>query len=97
MYGTITAIKARDVDHRDAIQQSIETLVDQLSDASELVGIYLFATAADELALVTLYQDEAAAEALSARTRAHLGQLVGPHVAAPPQRLAGPAILARTR
>jgi hypothetical protein len=96
MYGTVTVLSAHDRPHRDALGRAIETLVDELSAVPELVGTHVFATAPEQLVLVTLYADEAAAEALSQRARPRLAALVGSHVAGPPQRLAGPAILTRT-
>jgi hypothetical protein len=97
MYGTVTILDALDAEHAGAIGRALAALVDELSDASELVGAHVLATAPEELVLMTLYRSEEAAEALSARIRPQLGALVGPHLASAPRRLAGPAIFTRTR
>jgi hypothetical protein len=96
MYGTVTILNARDAEHGVAIGRAIQAIVDDLADAAELVSAHVLATAPEELVLITLYRSEEAAEALSARIRPQLGALLGPHVASPPRRLAGPAIFTRT-
>jgi hypothetical protein len=94
MYGTVTVLTPSTAAHIDDVAAELESLVSDVASAPALVAVYVLVTDPGELVMVTLYRSEADAEALSAQVRPRLGATVGRHLAAPPQRYAGPVILA---
>jgi hypothetical protein len=93
MYATVTRLTASDEAHRERLTDGLASLLDDVADAPELLGAYVLATGEREVALVTVYASESAAELLGARFRPRLAERVGPHLAGPPQRLAGPVVM----
>ena len=95
MYATVTEIALKSPTD---LEQAVEALVELHAEVRQIPGfnaLYVIRTGEQALVMVTLYASEQDAEALSAQARARLGQIIGPHVSAPPRRIAGDIVLPR--
>jgi hypothetical protein len=89
MFGTVTVLTFTSDDAKAAALAAIADLVDAAADLPAVLDVVILDTGPSVAVMVTLYESEESAAAASSSLRTHIGSVVGPHVAGPPQRWAG--------
>lgn len=93
MYGTVTHLHFYDESARAAAVKGLEILVNQARRSLGFVDCYVLEVGHADAAMVTLYVSEEQAAELSASTRVHIGEAIGPYVRGRPERFAGKIII----
>jgi hypothetical protein len=89
MYGSITQLEMKSEQDLEAAVRGLEKMLSETHDVEGLRDCYVFRTGANRLTMVTVYDTEAASRRAAEQYRPKLAKTVGPHVARPPERLAG--------
>ncbi len=92
MFGTVTVLTFTSDDAKAAGLAGMADLVEAAADLPTVLDVVILDTGPSAAVMVTLYESPEAAAAASSSLRRHLGSVVGPHVAGPPQRWAGEVV-----
>jgi hypothetical protein len=89
MHATITTLRIPNAAARAGALDQLAVLVRTAGSLAGVVTACVVETGHDEITMVTVYADEAAAEAASDELRPALAEAIGPLVSGPPERRAG--------
>lgn len=92
MFGTVTVLTFSSDDAKSAALAGMADLVEAAADLPTVLDVVILDTGPSAAVMVTVYESSEAAAAASSSLRPHLGSVVGPHVAGPPQRWAGEVV-----
>jgi hypothetical protein len=96
MYASITRLELK---NEASVGAAVDALGSLLTEAREVAGFrdcYVVQTEPRELTMVTIYDSKAASDKASEQLRPTLSTSVGPHVAHPPERVAGEVVAGPT-
>ncbi|MDN5759567.1 MAG: hypothetical protein L0H59_13725 [Tomitella sp.] len=94
MYATITILTFQDAASESSAMSDLRRLIDRAGQLPEVEYVYVVHTADVQVTMLTAYSDEHAADTASELIGPELRQALGTRVAGPPQRLAGPIMIA---